>query len=1131
MNEEKRNHNLSSFIHHPSSLIRPDDPRVDQLLEELLDSGGTPEEACRTCPELLPQVRAGWQRLRALQAEVGALFPQSPSSDIATPPPLPAADLPRIRGYEVQEVLGRGGMGVVYKAWHRRLHRMVAVKMLLAGAYAQPQELERFLREAETVAGLRHANIVQVHEAGDVDGRPYFTMEFVEGGSLAQKLAGAPQPACRAAALVAGVAEAVHAAHQSGIVHRDLKPANILLTADGTPKITDFGLARHLEGAAGLTHSGNPVGTPSYMAPEQAEGRSRDVGPAADTYALGAILYELLTGRPPFRAETAAETLRQVVSQDLVPPSRLNAKVPRDLETVCLKCLRKEPHLRYASAAALAEDLRRFLLGEAILARPERRLERLVRRLRRRPLLSAAMAVATLFAVALAGGALWLKSERAAAERAAEQDLRDMAGWLRASSWPEARAALERAKGRLSDRGSAELQKRLEQGARDLELATRVEGIRQDCAQSIVYGFASANPDDQYEAAFRGAGLGQVHDDPEVIADWIRRSDIPSALVAALDHWSSCTLQGARRRSWILDVARRADPDPTGWRDRARDPNLRTDQVALAEVIKAAPVADQSVPLLLAICNQLKPENQEQLAFLKRIQQAHPGDFWANIALGDRLEVREKNPAEAIRYYQAAASIRPQAALGYFKLGRALSSTGRLEEAAGQFRQAVDADPTFLVSQLELAIVLLQLGRHDEAIDRLQIAVRSNPNAAGVRAILGYWLNVQGRHAEALSQYQEAVALDPKHKAAQGGLRTTMVLMGRAAEAWVAWQKALEADPSDSDDRCAYAEFCLFLGRDEEYCRTRQALLSQFGSTTDPRVAARTAQACLLLPATGDELRQAAALAERAAAAEPSNSPANPVFLFAQGLAEFRRGRFDQAVSAMRGDAGRVLRPAPRLVLAMALHRSGKTAEARQTLAAAVVDPRWTANPARFPSDWSSHVLRREAEALILPNLPAFLDGKYQPQDNGERLALLGAGQFANRPLALARLYAAAFAADPGLTEDLAAGHRYRAAGAAVLAGCGRGEDAPGLGEAEGKRWRDQARHWLRADLAAWDQALSSAPASGELRRTLAAWRDDPDLVGVREPGALAKLSDEERKEWLALWREVEALLSRTASR
>src|SRR5262249_19645456 len=280
-----------------------DDARVNELLKELLDSSGTPEEVCRSCPELLAAVRAGWQRVRALQAEVGALFPEFPSGESANPNAgrphaPPTAELPHIRGYDVQELLGYGGMGVVYKAWHLRLHRPVAVKMLLAGACAQPQELERFLREAETVAGLRHANIVQVHDMGDLDGRPYFTMEYVEGGSLARKLAGTPQPADKAAALVATLAQAVQVAHQSGIVHRDLKPANILLTADGTPKVSDFGLARRLEGGGGLTLTGVPVGTPSYMAPEQGRGNGDAIGPATDVYALGAILYELLTGRP-----------------------------------------------------------------------------------------------------------------------------------------------------------------------------------------------------------------------------------------------------------------------------------------------------------------------------------------------------------------------------------------------------------------------------------------------------------------------------------------------------------------------------------------------------------------------------------------------------------------------------------------------------------------------------------------------------------------------------------------------------------------------------------------------------------------------------------------------------------------
>ena len=418
-------------------------------------------------------MRNRWQRVRRLRGDLDALFPPEGSDRSADD-----AVLPQVPGYRVECLLGRGGMGVVFRAWHHRLNRPVALKMMLAGAYAGPRERERFQREAEAVAGLRHPNVVQVHDVGDADGRPYFTMELVDGGSLAQTLTGTPLPVDRAAELVGTLAAAVQAAHAAGVVHRDLKPANVLLTADGTPKVTDFGLARRLSDEAGLTHTGVALGTPSYMAPEQAGGKADAVGPAADVYALGAILYELLTGRPPFRGETAAETVQQLLTHDPVPPSRLNPRVPRDLETICLKCLQKAPRLRYATAGELADDLGRFRRGEAITARPDGLVRRWARRVRRRPLLSAAVAGVLVLAVALVGGALWVVSERAAVERAAEDDLREMADYRERSKWPEARAALGRAKARLGDRGSADLRRRIDRADVELTLIAKLDAAR-----------------------------------------------------------------------------------------------------------------------------------------------------------------------------------------------------------------------------------------------------------------------------------------------------------------------------------------------------------------------------------------------------------------------------------------------------------------------------------------------------------------------------------------------------------------------------------------------------------------------------------------------------------------------------
>jgi serine/threonine-protein kinase len=330
--------------------------------------------------------------------------PPAPETTAATasapalPGPVPG-ELPAVPGYEVLGVLGRGGMGVVYKARQVKANRLVALKMILAGAHAGPDERARFLVEAEAAARLAHPNIVPLYEVGEHAGLPFFSLGLCEGGRLDQRLRQAPPTPTEAAALVEALARAVHYAHGKGVLHRDLKPANVLLDADGTPRIADFGLAKLL-GGPGQTCSGAVLGTPSYMAPEQAAGR-KDVGPAADVYGLGAVLYELLTGRPPFQGATFAETLAQALTDEPAPPARLRPGLAPDLEAVCLKCLRKAPAERYASAADLADDLRRFLDGEPVRARAPGCLRMAWLWLRRRRLPVALVALA-LLGVALA---------------------------------------------------------------------------------------------------------------------------------------------------------------------------------------------------------------------------------------------------------------------------------------------------------------------------------------------------------------------------------------------------------------------------------------------------------------------------------------------------------------------------------------------------------------------------------------------------------------------------------------------------------------------------------------------------------------------------------------------------------
>jgi WD40 repeat protein len=427
----------------------------EALLDEVVTAYLKEARAGRT-----PDPRAWLARYPELAADLAEFFAdQAALERLAVPlrsvaPAGPPAEA--VGDYELLEEVARGGMGVVYRARQKSLNREVALKMVLSGRLASAEDVERFRREAESAAQLDHPHIVPIYEVGEWrPGEsspvvPYFSMKLLDGGSLAENLPRFGKEARAAARLVAGAARAVHHAHQRGILHRDLKPSNVLLDRDGQPHVTDFGLAKRVEGDSALTHSGAITGTPSYMAPEQASGEQR-LTTAVDVYGLGAILYELLTGRPPFQAETPLDTLLQVRTQEPTRPRALNPKVDRDLETICLKCLQKEPARRYGSAEALADDLERWLAGEPIVARPASTRERLVKWARRRPAVSALLGVAAGLLLAVVGVLAWGWQQAALAERTAKEKV---------SAEREARTAAE-------EKAAAEKQRAEEAGRRE----------------------------------------------------------------------------------------------------------------------------------------------------------------------------------------------------------------------------------------------------------------------------------------------------------------------------------------------------------------------------------------------------------------------------------------------------------------------------------------------------------------------------------------------------------------------------------------------------------------------------------------------------------------------------------------
>jgi tetratricopeptide (TPR) repeat protein len=786
--------------------------------EEQQQQGQTisPEELCQDCPELLSQVR---QRIGAMQ-ELDFFLRSERGGGAATQPETGPAHWPRVPGYEILAELGKGGMGVVYKARHEQLGHLVAVKMILAGAHARDRDVVRFLAEAGAVAHLQHANIVRLHEFGQYQGLPFFTLEFMPGGSLAGKLQQEPLLPREAARIVEQLAHGMFHAHQAGIIHRDLKPHNVLLASDGTPKITDFGLVKRVESGDELTHTGDVMGTPSYMAPEQARGDTKHVGPAADIYALGAILYECLTGRPPFKGPSTWDTLTQVMSQDPVPPSRLQPKVPRDLETICLKCLHKEPQRRYPSSSALAEDLRRWQAGEPITARPVGLLERGVKWVRRRPTLARAyLAIGIAVLAMLAGGAFFLYREHKVqldeAARHGEQQARlesttkevgnlyeDAQQLVQQNEkegkedWQPASEKLAKALGLIGDEVALDaLKHKVEQLQTDI-------GKRQQFAQ-LCQQFTQLSEEAEYLANFLPEGNPATRAAHAQATQQVAAKALAIFGVSAADpgppHFGSVPVSAQTRQQLtsscyelVLILAEAAVYEQGGPKaglpkalfllDRAADMGGKTKAYHLrrerylkslgdkAGADKERQLAKQT-PAQTALDYLLvgdEARRSSDLASLMLARHAfeqalelNPKLFWAHYLLANNYML-DGQSAAAVAHLTTCISLKPEFPWPYVLRGTARATQEEFTEAAADFAQAENlekAHPDKLARYgiyVSRGFAYVQQGKGCEKLAK-QFQKKGRPNQAAVEIKLA-----QVHYAAAVAEFTHARDLDPK---------------------------------------------------------------------------------------------------------------------------------------------------------------------------------------------------------------------------------------------------------------------------------------------------------------------------------------------------------------------------------
>jgi serine/threonine protein kinase/Flp pilus assembly protein TadD len=1122
--------------------------------------------------------------------------------------------------YRPVRFYAKGGLGEVHVAEDGELGRQVALKRIQDCHAGNESLRRRFLREAELTARLEHPGIVPVHGlVQGADGQPYYAMRFVEGQSLREAVeafhrqdqAPGRDPGERRLALrellgrFFAVCNTVAFAHDRGVVHRDLKPANIMLGRYGETFVVDWGLAKDMRGeeSAGvpegsdasaaaassqprapvdsLTKTGRVAGTPAYMSPEQAAGHWDAVGPAADIYGLGAILYVLLTGRPPLEGRDAAEVLARVQRGDFPRPRQLRPDVPRALEAVCLKAMALGPQDRYASALELRADVERWLADEPVSAYREPWTTRVRRRVRRHRALATGVAAAALVALLLGvGGWLWLADRRADTERRMglalgaarqrfEQAVRleaqgaadpqaaltvwreglaaaEQAGNLGAAGWSgsEARQEAARLVAELRD-GAERAGRALAQARKDARMRADLEAarmVRSAWKGRVLDYEASARA---YARAFSGYGLDPRH--PSA-ARALRQVPAPlrETLVAALDDWALCASAEAPRLYRVADAA-----DKDSWRRRLRRAGDLATLRRLGDAAGKKPPAAVSLDLLAGRLERAGVR-AEALAVWRRAQQLYPRDFWVNFNLGHTLceTDRTSRPllAEAIGYLRVATTLRPQSGPAHNDLGAALQDTGDLTGAVAEMRRAVACAPTIPLAHTNLGSALHTGGDLAGAEAAHRRAVALDPNFAPTHYNLGLALYARRRLPAAAAALRRAVALNPRYAQAYYNLGVVLEAQGDPAAALAEYQRALEWDgklapahinlggilEARGDLKGSITHFRQAAAADPRswpaHYNLAQALarkrdlagaLAAFRSTVAlaPGHAQAHTKLGTVLEARGD-LAGAVAEHRRALALDPKLAEAH----YNLGNAFFAQEDWAEAASAF-GQAA-ALRPEfaeAQCNLGLALQRQGKFGE---SLARLRRGHQLGTRRRGWPYPSAGWVQKAERFIRLDGNLPAFLKGERRPQSAAEGLELAELCGCKRLYRAAVRFYRAAFAQDP----QAEAAHRYAAARAAARGAFGKG--APDGGESNPDHRAEQCRRalvWLRADLGRWAQVLEqgSAPARATLRRTLRYWRQDRALALVRDPRALARLPDAERRAWSELWADVEALLQK----